>query len=207
MTRVSSPAIVGSIYNKTCGRAQKVSTLPPLTNSGAEGGVTVRIRSLEARRLLSLPLLARAFLILGVTVPAKADPVPAAYIHAEVNDDGSTHTLPGGSMSSSTDSPHVERARTNVGYTAFSEGGMMPSIGFSCDATSYSAAASITSENYYWVMFTPRSGRRIAPDYGTTRNGSRQAKNSRIQASPTRDRLYTQWGNITKTGRDSHEKR
>jgi hypothetical protein len=84
---------------------------------------------------------------------------------------------------------------------------MMPSIGFSYDATSYSAAASITSENYYWVMFTPRSGRRIAPDYGTTRNGNRQAKNLRIQASPTRDRLYTQWGNITKTGRDSHEKR
>jgi hypothetical protein len=84
---------------------------------------------------------------------------------------------------------------------------MTPSIGFSCDATSYSAAASITSENYYWAMFAPTPGRRIAPDYGTTRSGSRQAKNLRVLALPTRDRLYTQWGNITKTGRDSHGKR
>ena len=171
----------------------------------------MRIRSLEAGHLLSLPLLARAFLILGMTVPAKADPVPAAYISAEVNDDGSTHAFPGGSMSSPTDSLHLERARTNVGYTAFSEGGMTPSVGFSCGATSpgggYSTAAPITSENYCWVMVAPKPGRRIARDYGTTRNGSRQAKNLRIQAFPTRDRLYTPWGNITKIGRDSHEKR
>ena len=167
----------------------------------------MRIRSLEAGHLLSLPLPAPAFLILGMTVPAKAGPVPAAYISAEVNDDGPTHTLSGDSMSSPTDSLHFERAHTNVGYTAFSEGGMTPSIGVSSDATSYSTAASITSENYCWVMFAPKPGKRIARDYGTTRSGSRQAKNVRIQAFPTRDRLYTPWGNITKTGRDSHEKR
>ena len=161
----------------------------------------MRIRSLEAGHLLSLPLPAPAFLILGMTVPAKADPLPTAYISAEVNDDGSTHALPAGRMSSSTDSLHLERARTNVGCTAFSEGGMTPSIGFSCDATSYSTTAPITSENYYRVMVAPRPGRRIA------RSGSRQAKNLRIQAFPTRDRLYTPWGNIIKTGRDSHEKR
>lgn len=167
----------------------------------------MRMRSLKTGHLLSLPLPAPAFLILGMTVPAKVDPVPAAYVSAEVNDDGPTHTLPAGSMSSSTDSLHLERARTNVGYTALSEGGMTPSVGFSCDATSYSTAASITSENYYRVMVAPKPGRRIARDYGTTRSGSRQAKNLRIQAFPTRDRLYTPCCNITKTGRDSHEKR
>ena len=99
-------------------------------------GVTVQIKSLKAGQLLSLSLPGLAFLILGMTVPAKSDPVTAAYLYAESKDEESIQALPGGSVSSSTDSLYLERA---------------------------------------------------------TRNGSRQAKNLRIQPFPSRDRLYTRW--------------